>query len=337
MEYYGNNDFRDYILAHHGILGMQWGKRNGPPYPIGSSGHSASEKKAGWRKSLGGGRNEHLYDRKSETKSVDKPKKSGLQLTDKQKKALKIGAIAAGVTLAAVGTVYLARSGRLQVIGKQFSKAGGNGFDRSKLDGVLNGVYTKNPNFVHDIEKDFKTINPSYKAKEGFKLLSDMPDKAPLDRVNCVACTTSYDLKCRGYDGVIAQLTDTRKMPFNQLMQKVYKNPVIEAEGFKDWKDLSKTLRKQGRFARGNLVVPFQGGGSHSIAYEIDKRGRVWFIDAQAGEKFKSIKELSDFLVLENGGDPRAGISSIAMCEWIRTDNLELNDINAITTLVAGK
>lgn len=42
-------------LSHHGILGMHWGKRNGPPYPLGASDHSAYEKKAGWRKSLDGG------------------------------------------------------------------------------------------------------------------------------------------------------------------------------------------------------------------------------------------------------------------------------------------
>ena len=34
-------------LYHHGILGMKWGDRNGPPYPLGSSAHSAREKKHG--------------------------------------------------------------------------------------------------------------------------------------------------------------------------------------------------------------------------------------------------------------------------------------------------
>ena len=39
-------------LYHHGILGQRWGRKNGPPYPLGAGDHSTSEKKAGWRKSL---------------------------------------------------------------------------------------------------------------------------------------------------------------------------------------------------------------------------------------------------------------------------------------------
>lgn len=34
-------------LEHSGIKGQRWGQRNGPPYPLKASAHSASEKKAG--------------------------------------------------------------------------------------------------------------------------------------------------------------------------------------------------------------------------------------------------------------------------------------------------
>lgn len=47
MIYYHSDE-----LYHHGILGQRWGKKNGPPYPLSVKDHSASEKKAGWRKSL---------------------------------------------------------------------------------------------------------------------------------------------------------------------------------------------------------------------------------------------------------------------------------------------
>lgn len=45
---HSNVDFNDetVAIAHHGILGMKWGRENGPPYPIGSGDHSAGEKRA---------------------------------------------------------------------------------------------------------------------------------------------------------------------------------------------------------------------------------------------------------------------------------------------------
>lgn len=78
MDYYGNNDWRDY-LAHHGILGMKWGRRNGPPYPLDGADHSASEKKAGWRKSLGGGVGEAIRLHR-------KAKKLGVSMNDVARK-----------------------------------------------------------------------------------------------------------------------------------------------------------------------------------------------------------------------------------------------------------
>ena len=43
--------FNDY-LEHHGIMGMKWGVKNGPPYPLDADDHNASERRANWEQSL---------------------------------------------------------------------------------------------------------------------------------------------------------------------------------------------------------------------------------------------------------------------------------------------
>lgn len=64
------NEIEKNYLAHHGILGQRWHKRNGPPYPLDAGDHSKQEKEAGYKKSLNGGRNEQLYDRKTRKRAA---------------------------------------------------------------------------------------------------------------------------------------------------------------------------------------------------------------------------------------------------------------------------
>lgn len=79
---YGHIVYDEY-LSHHGILGQKWGKMNGPPYPLGAGDHSSAEKKAGWKRSLSGSRNEELYERnikksdKQSSRSAKNIKQSG--------------------------------------------------------------------------------------------------------------------------------------------------------------------------------------------------------------------------------------------------------------------
>ena len=76
-----NYVYPSYELYHHGIFGMHWGKKNGPPYPLDPSDHSASEKKAGWRRSLdnGGGSENRSYKKLNRKRSKLERKRSKLE------------------------------------------------------------------------------------------------------------------------------------------------------------------------------------------------------------------------------------------------------------------
>ena len=85
-------------LYHHGILGMRWGKRNGPPYPLSSSAKSYSEKKHS---------------------KIDK------------KKVAKAAAVAGGVALAGAAGYAAYKTGALSKAGALGKKAGDKAFEKA--------------------------------------------------------------------------------------------------------------------------------------------------------------------------------------------------------------
>lgn len=278
----------DEYLKHHGILGQKWGKKNGPPYPLDASDHSSSEKKAGWRKSL---------DKDS---STEDNKRKGL--SDKQKKAIKIGATVAVTALAAYGTYRLVKSGKLDKyidIGKTKAdsllkkKAGDSKVGDIKVDDLLNNASTAKTNpsvnnirMVHGVKKLAKPESLSDIIK------NVNPNLGNNDyRNNCSACGIASFLRSKGYD-VTAKSTGGKQQILGGVIEECFKGvKVMDGSAVKfgrSRQDAAEMLvNKFGNNASGVVSVQWKKeltrngqGGGHIFNWEI-KDGVVKFFDGQ--------------------------------------------------------
>lgn len=71
--YYMSENCYNSYLAHHGIKGMHWGKRNGPPYPLDYSSHTSEQKQKNPKALIDG--NENTNPKKFKFKNQNGSKK----------------------------------------------------------------------------------------------------------------------------------------------------------------------------------------------------------------------------------------------------------------------
>lgn len=256
-------------LYHHGILGQKWGKRNGPPYPLDQKSHSISEKKAGWRKSLDN-KNESTYN-----------KNRKYHLTDKQKRAVVIGASIVGTALAVYGGYKLYQSAEAG----QYVKTG-----KTKL---LENLYSGLP--------ELKRLEHPESISETIRLANPSEDDN-----NCSFCCIVGFLRSLGYDVTARSSTNKDGEPLKSLLQKCFKNLDV-FEGYEPRIGRSRASAEKllidcfGSDASGVIGIRWnvpdnKGNKRRHVFNWVIKNGVVTFFDSQNGLDDKEITSFWDLI-----------------------------------------
>lgn len=83
-------------LEHHQILGAKWGKRNGPPYPLGSGDHSSAEKSAAQAAGVKVGSDSGKGSIANVKKKSTRSKSAKKVMTEEEKRAAAVEAVKSG-------------------------------------------------------------------------------------------------------------------------------------------------------------------------------------------------------------------------------------------------
>lgn len=210
-------------------------------------------------------------------------------------------------------------------------------YDQDEYDAYLRKKeYQKNsPSFMDEFKKTPVTetseealakINPHVDwSYSQYKYYNDLPDEqvkklkdsgkvsqktvgdTQAYDMNCMNCTTAYELRRRGYD-VEAGAWRASNTQYASL-ENWYEG--VKVKEVKKTNNLIKAIQSDNPpGSRGNLMVQWSNGGGHSMAYEVDSKGKVHILDPQTNSVVDEDK-LPDL---------------ISSAHYARTDNLKLKE-----------
>ena len=294
MEYYIGKAPETSALSHYGILGMKWGVRR---YQNRDGSLTIAGKK---RYSDNDLVKKQRYDNKSNS-SVTKEKyfnssdtDENKGLTEKQKKAIIIGATIAATALAAYGgyKCYQLYTGSGIKIDPE---TGFRLLDNMSDKEILSGI---NPGRIKVLSKT-----------KNLEIISG-------SSTNCMLCTTAYELRKRGFD-VHAGFDKSYNGLFpNDVFPKIFKNYKGTTKILNDGnttnllRNIEKYAESQGNGSRGNIICYWFGGGGHSMIWE-NINGKIIFKDGQTNNVYHNFAE--QILKYTRSEEP---------IEMLRTDNL---------------
>lgn len=269
-------------LYHHGIHGQKWGVRNGPPYPL-------SESK------------NHKVRYGSSDSELETHEKRKKKYNARSKTAMSLAVANFALDVVMLSPYVITDGKRLVDAAIASAKANKYYKNREAANNIdsKTGLHKKTKEMSQ--AEDLKMVNPEFKS------FSNAAHN------NCMLCTTTYDLRRRGYDVTadyanFGYSSDTVKEWYPKATVKHVES--TNSEGKYDQKlmieNTKKELIAQGDGARGNLMIGWKYSPSgHSVAYEVEN-GQLKILDGQSNkiytnpDKILSKARLVDYARLDN-------------------------------------
>lgn len=283
-------------LFHYGVKGMKWGVRHD------------KDRKGRRIKNVDGSFDTDFTIEKNTANKVmnswDAPqKRTKLNVNKKlykseKRKTIALGAAAAAELVLAVPTAGISLfyfPGTVSSLSSA-SKAKKNEkayFKNRSKNSVLDkstGLYVKKKKMSKD--EDSAKVNP------GFNRFNDNY------KTNCGFCTVTYDMRRRGYD-VTAKpnITGSNESDLKAWYPNAKTKHIDARDAAGNYSSryarqkLLTELSNQ-KNSRGDIRMKYAVGGGHSVAYEVDRKGKVTIRDTQANKVYKDASDLLGYAYL---------------------------------------